>query len=682
MFALGVDIGGTFTDFSLVDLNTGTEYSLKLPTDKNSLGDPVLAGMKILLQQAGDPEEGIAYITHGSTVAVNTVIERSGAKLGLLCTEGFGDVLELRRVRLRVPMRFNATRPEPLIPRERVREIHERTGPDGSVLVEPSEDDIITQASTIVSTGVEGIVVALLHSYVNPTNEQRVKQVIRAHWPELAVECSSEVLPQMREYERTVCTTMNAYVGDRVGKYIGDLSRRAEGAGLRGRLYITKSNGGCSTAEDAMKRPVQTLLSGPASGVVGAAAVASRASIENFLSFDMGGTSTDIGVIKAGRIVTSREGQVGDFPVILPAVEVTSVGAGGSSIAYSTASGVVRVGPRSAGSAPGPACYGLGGTEPTVTDALLVSGVLNASTFAGGRMSLRVADAQRAVDRLGAEVGLTGAQCADAIVRIACAGMMVGVKGVIGRHGLDPRDFSLVAYGGAGPVFAVLLARELGLKTVVVPLRPGTLCALGSLAADLRGDFVRTIRKKAALLSGSELGSTMDSLEDEGIRWLQGNGGSLGDHELIVTGAMRYVGQSWELDVPMTRAVLGADSAGEQVAAAFHEAHAAIYGHSDLSGEVELVELHLSVIGHRVGLPDRQDEMAAGRSGAVATRSVVLDGKTEKALVWSRDSLRPGDRVEGPAIVEQSDTTTVILPEFVAVVDDSLNMLVGRLAKG
>lgn len=678
MYALGVDIGGTFTDFSLVDLETGAQDFLKLPTDHDDLSAPVLAGMTGLLSAAGGENPGLAYLAHGSTIAINTVIERTGTVLGLLCTEGFGDVLQLRRVRMPIPIRFDSTRPDPLIPRFRVQEIAERTAPTGEVILSPEKADVIAKTGLLLSRGAQAIVVALLHSYANGGNEEKVAAFIAENWPDLPVYCSGAVLPQIREYERTMCTTLNAYVQHEVRQYVESLVERSGEAGLRGGLYMTKSNGGCTTAADAMAQPVQTLLSGPASGIAGAADVAASSRLTDVVTFDMGGTSTDIGIIKSGTIVMSREGQVGEFPVVVPAVEITSIGAGGSSIAYRSPSGTLRVGPRSAGSRPGPACYGLGGDQATVTDALVMCGIISPDSFAGGNMSLSLPAADAVLSALGAELGMGAQECADAIFRVAAAGLTLGVKGVMARHGLDPREFSLLAFGGAGPVFAAYVAEDLGLEQIVVPARPGTLCARGALVSPVRGDFVRTVYREMADLSDETLAKIIASLEDEATTWLKQVEGDGTDYRLDVVAAMRYRGQAWDVDVPLATGGTGG-SVVHSLIAGFHEVHNRLYGHADRAGQVELIDVHASVLAARPA-PARLDAWSSetGPPPPAVTRLVRLGGAHCEAAIYQRQGLRVGQEIQGPAIIEQEDTTTVVPGGFRSNQDIAGNLILRR----
>jgi N-methylhydantoinase A len=392
----------------------------------------------------------------------------------------------------------------------------------------------------------------------------------------------------------------------------------------------------------------------------------------------MGGTSTDIGIIKSGTIVMSREGQVGEFPVVVPAVEITSIGAGGSSIAYRSPSGTLRVGPSSAGSRPGPACYGLGGDQATVTDALVMCGIISPSSFAGGNMSLSLPAAGAVLSSLGAEFGMGAQECADAIFRVAVAGLTLGVKGVMSRHGLDPREFSLLAFGGAGPVFAAYVAEELSLEQVVVPARPGTLCARGALVSPVRGDFVRTVYRAMADLSEEALAEIIASLEEEATSWLKQVEGNGVDYRLDVVAAMRYRGQAWEVDVPLDTGSAG-ESVSGSLAARFHEVHNRLYGHADSTGQVELIDVHASVFAARPrpGGPDSEPSQQ-GSSPPPGARLVRLSGVHSEAAIYQRQQLEVGQEIRGPAIIEQEDTTTVVPGGFWSTQDAVGNLILRR----
>ncbi len=686
--AVGVDIGGTFTDFVFRAPASGAESYLKLPTDHARLEQPVIEGLKAFADAAGEPGNvAFADLSHGSTIAVNAILERRGARLGLLCSEGFRDVLELRRVRMDVPVRFDSTRAEVLIPRSRVREVPERVNPDGTIETVPAAATVQRLVRELLAQECEAIVVALLHSYSNPSNERMIKGIIEGAWPSLPVYCSSDLWPQIREYERTICTTLNSYVQKSVEGYVGKLENRARATGLNGELFITKCNGGCTVADDAVKTPVQTLLSGPASGIVGAMEVAANAGVANAITFDMGGTSTDIGILNSSGPVMSRDAHVGGFPIVVPSIEVSSIGAGGGSIAYASRAGVIRVGPRSAGSMPGPACYGSGGVEPTVTDALVACGIVSEKSFAGGRMRIEPELASQALATVGDSLGLSAAACADAVLDVAEAGLVLGVKDVLARHGLDPRDLALVAFGGAGPLFAAHVALELGLRRVLVPRRPGTLCALGALLAPLRGDFVRTVYAPMERLTSESLEAIIQALRKDALSWVSEIGMSgAGATKLALTASMRYRGQAWSVDVPFESSQETSQVEIGKITAGFHDLHERLYGHADQESPIDLIDVHASIVAVKARAVSLAEpggvvgEPEGTKPETLTMREVRIHGDVVNARIYCRAYLKAGEEVDGPAIIEQEDTTVLIPTGHYASVDRSLNLVIERKA--
>ena len=473
-----------------------------------------------MTERALDPAS-IDYLVHGTTIAINTVIQRNGAALGLLATAGFGDVLEIQRLRLASPVNFTATRPAPLIPRYRVGEVTERILADGTVDTALDREELVREATRLVEKeGAEALVVAFINAYRAPAHEAEARKVLAERFPGLPVTCSHEVWPQIREYERTMVAVLSAYVRPRVERYLEHLERELARTGVRVPLYITKSNGGVTTARDARQATAETMLSGPASGVIGAASVCIPAGYRNLITFDMGGTSADIALVRDGQPVYSTDETVGDFPIVMPVVGVSSIGAGGGSIAWLDSVGVLKVGPRSAGADPGPACYGRGGSEPTLSDAFLACGFLNPDNFVGGRLRLHPERAAAALRPLGEALGLDADLTAEAVVEVATANMYAAFSNVLARHGLDPRDFCLVAFGGAGPVEACFLAEEFHIPRVVVPPSPGTLCAQGAMTADVKSDYVRTLHRRLSATTGKLLAAECAELSARARRWL------------------------------------------------------------------------------------------------------------------------------------------------------------------
>ena len=672
---LGVDIGGTFTDFALLDEASGALTVLKLPSTPERPSASVFTGVETLAREHGADPAAIGAFVHGTTLAVNTIIERKGARAALFITEGFRDVLNIGRHRIPDVFNFFSELPAPLVPRARVIEVPERTLADGRVLRGVDEGVIARALERLVAEGVTAIAVCYLHSYKNAANELATQRIIGGHAADLYVSLSSELWPQMREYERGLVAVMNAYVGRKMSVYFADLERELRSLGVTAPVLSTKSNGGVMTAAEAGERPVETLLSGPAAGVIGASFVARLGGHARVITFDMGGTSADVAVVD-GEPRFSTENHVGDFPVIMPAIDVTSIGAGGGSVAWIDRDGVLKVGPHSAGARPGPACYGQGGADATVTDAYVALGVIDPARFLGGRVKLDPALAEAALERLGRALGLGVPQAAESVLRVATSQMYAALVPLMARKAVDLDRFALLPFGGAGPTHGFLLAREVGIRRVVVPPSPGVLCAIGSLVADVRRDFVRTIheslRREAALMERIRNG--FHALADEGRRWLAAQGLSFEATHSLWSVDIRYLGQSFELMIPVTDDLV-ADASGEALRKAFHASYAQVYGYSDEHADLEILNLRTTAIG----VTRKPDIAVRGtdRSAATASRErrIFLDGAPRTARVLDRASLEPGVRLDGPVIVEQYDTTVLVPPGYTVTADHTGNLI-------
>ena len=675
-YRLGIDIGGTFTDFCLLDEVTGELLGFKSPTQPDDPGRGVLKGLEAFAAEHRFDPRDIAYLVHGTTIAVNTVIQRNGAALGLLVTSGFGDVLEIQRLRLPSPVNFTATRPRPLIPRYRVGEATERILADGTVDTPLDRERLAAEARRLVEReGAEALVVSLLNAYRAPQHEADAKKVLAELYPGVPVTCSHEVWPQIREYERTIVTILSAYVRPRVVRYLETLERALAAVGVRVPLYITKSNGGVTTARDARQATAETLLSGPASGVIGASYVCHLAGYDDLITLDMGGTSADIALVRGGQPVYSTDEVVGDFPVVIPAVGVSSIGAGGGSIAWLDQLGVLKVGPRSAGADPGPACYGRGGQEPALSDAFLLCGFLNPTNFVGGRLRLYPEAAAAAIHPLAARLGLTADEGAEAIVEVATANMYAAFSNVLARHGIDPRDFSLVAFGGAGPIEACFLAQEFHIPRVVVPPSPGTLCALGAMTADVKSDYVKTLHRRLSGMRGRALAAECAELEARARHWLREEAPAVRSSAVSYSADMRYVGQAFEIQVAIDPAWLG-DASLERLRTAFHDQHDRLYAHADRAADVELIDLRATIVGATPKPEFRETGRGTGAAKPVTHRPIHYRKQRYDAAVHHRRALLAGQHIEGPAIVEQEDTTTLIPAGFRGEVDRLGNLVI------
>jgi N-methylhydantoinase A len=663
---VGVDVGGTFTDFVVFD-EAGGLSTFKLPSTGGAPEEAVIGGFRRLLAAGA---RDITLFSHGTTVALNTLLQRAGARVGLIVTRGFRDVLQLRRLRLEGAPGFHIQRPRPLVPRRDIREVGGRLRYDGVEIRPLDESEVIAAAEELVAAGCESIAISFLHSYRDPTHERRAAAAIRRRFPSIAVTASSEVWPQQREYERTEVTVINAHLAPVLRHYYERLAGALTELGVNTTVLATKSSGGVMTAASAAQRPVETLLSGPAAGVVAAAHLGRTAGFDHLVAFDMGGTSADIGLVVEGTVRTTTEATVGEFPVVMPSVDVSSVGAGGGSIATLDPSGVLKVGPRSAGSHPGPACYGRGGTEPTVTDAYVTLGILG--DLLGGEMELDVEAARYACGRLGDRLGTSPEQAAEAILQVATATMCARLLPLMARRGGDPREFALLAYGGAGPTHAFRLAREAGFGRIVIPPSPGTFCALGCLLADLRADFVSTVYADLDQIPEEGLLEVFAGLRREAEAWVVEQGVEVGEVRVWSSADMRQGGQSYEIPVDLP-GTLGA-GLRDRVREAFFDAYDRVYGDAERSGRVEIVNARAHVVA---ATPKPDLAWAGGDVGAEGYRRVHHSGVALEAVVYRRAGLAPGSRVVGPAVITEYGTTTFVPPQAFVEVDRSGNLLGG-----
>ena len=675
---LGIDIGGTFTDFTLYDTETHHVTGLKVASTPPHFARAVEDGLDQLADEHRIDPGAIDLVVHGTTIAVNTLIQRTGARLGLLVTEGFRDVLEIQRLRLPNPLDLYGNRPEPLIPRARVTEIRERLRAGGQVDTALDEATVTTAARQLADQGVEGLVISFIHAYRDASHERRARALAESAAPGVPVSASHEVWPEAREYERTALAVMNAYVQPKVRRYLEGFEAALTARGVPAVPYVTKSNGGIMPVAAARTETVSTLLSGPASGVIGAAYVATAAGLGNLITLDVGGTSADIAVVEEGRPRYSTAEQIGGIPVMMPVVGVTAIGAGGGSVAWVDEVGVPKVGPQSTGASPGPACYGRGGKEATLSDAFLVCGFLDPERFLGGRMRLDRSLADDAIQRFADRLGMSLHEAAESVVRVAVSNMYAAFTKILSRAGVDPRDFALVAFGGAGPLVGSLLARDVGIPTVFVPRAPGTLCALGAITTDILNDAVRTVHGRLDALDLAALAGEQRALERELLAWVDAHRIAVERTTFRHGADMRYVGQSYEIEVRADPAWL-AGPERSRLLEAFHRAHERVFGHADPHAPVEVVNLRVQLRGVRPRVP--LVEVAAGTGAkAIGARRVWLEGRPAQAQVYERASLGRGDRVIGPAIVEQADTTVLVPAGDAATVDRFGNLLIRREA--
>jgi N-methylhydantoinase A len=671
---LGADVGGTFTDFVLVDEAGERVLNFKTPSTPADPARAILQGIEQLVDLHDVEAADIGYFVHGTTLGVNTLIQRTGAVTGLLVTKGFRDILEIGRLRLPDPTNYFVEKTPPLAPRRLVREVEERIMASGQVLKPLDLAQLHEAVQELVDLGVEALAVCFMHSYRNPAHEQQAVAYLEERFPSLYVCSSSAIWPQQREYERALVAVINAFIGRRMHHYFTRLERNVRDLGVPAAILTTKSNGGIMTARSAREVPVETLLSGPASGVIGALHIGRQSGHDRLIALDMGGTSADVAVIDAD-VLYSTESAVANLPIVMPAVDVNSIGAGGGSIAWVDALGILKVGPRSAGAEPGPACYGRGGTEPTVTDAYVQLGIVDPRSFLGGRLPLDARLAQEALGRVGGQVGLSADELAAGVLDVTTANMQAQLMPLMARKGIDPRDFALLAYGGAGPTHALLLAREIGIRNVLIPPSPGTLSALGCLVADIKRDSIRTIYRDSAELDVEELEHDFRELETEARAWLADQRLRIETAMTVRSADMRYKGQSFDITVPLPAAESTSMAA---VRAPFHQAYQRIYGIADEKAPVEVINVRVTVIG--VTAKPRQAVAPDGDGGRLqlGSRPVREGGRELTAAVYQRARLRAGDSFSGPSIIDASDTTVYVPTGYTGRVDEWRNLLVER----
>ncbi len=682
---LAIDVGGTFTDITFADAATGVSWVAKTPSTPDDLSAGFVTAVRKVLALARRRPADVLRVLHGTTTATNAILEGKTPPTALVTTAGFKYVLEIGRHDIpRHGNLYGWSKPTRPITPDRVFEVTERLDAEGAVLAALDAEGARAVARQLAQLGVPSVAIVFLHAYANPAHEQRMAAILRAEYPGVLVSLSSEVLPQFREFERSMATALNAAVMPPVSRYMGVLRGALDAEGVTAPLLIMKSDGGVTSAATCLRLPVQTVLSGPAAGVVGALGVARAAALGDIISIDVGGTSADICLVRGGRPEITKDGMVGPFPLKLPMLDIHTIGAGGGSIAVASgAGGRLTVGPRSAGAEPGPVCYGRGGTEPTVTDAHLVLARIPPALL-GGELPLDLEAARAAIEaRVARPLGLSVDEAAAGIVEIIDNSMARAIRAVSVGRGHDPRRFALVAFGGAGPLHACRLAELLGIPTVVVPPRPGVLSTWGLLDTDIRATFVRTVgtvARRALDPALDALETTWRELESQARAWLDGEQVPRDRQRFERAADLRYEHQSFELTCPFGDGPLGAARLGELVAT-FHREHRRLYTYDLPSAPVELVNLRVTAVGR---LPQRAaPTLAARAAGAgealVARRPVYFRGAgVTTTPCYARGRLVPGMTFEGPAIVEQEDATTLVAPGFRARVDPALDLVLQR----
>jgi len=677
VYLVGIDVGGTFTDLTAVDVETGRVVVTKVPSRPRQEAAAVLAGLEAL----GVAATEVRRLVHGTTVGTNAVLERRGARVALLTTAGFRDLIEIGRTKRNIPALFIPTfvRPKPVVERKHRFEVQERLGPDGRVLIPLDAASVDRALDRAVGNSAEAIAVCLLHAYLNPAHEHAVADAVKGRAPGLPVSCSADVVAEYREFERFSTTVLNAYLQPLMESYLTSLEERLLATGYTHGVLTVASSGGMMTTDTARRRPIKTIFSGPAGGVSQACFLGAAIGIRDFITYDMGGTSTDVCLVRDLQPLMTADAMIGAFPVKVAQIDMHTVGAGGGSIAWLDVDGSLVVGPRSAGATPGPAAYGLGGIEPTVTDANVVLGRIGARRRLGGSIALDVDRARAAVGDLAARLprSLSVEALAEGIVTLAVARMTSAVREISIQRGHDPRDFTLIAFGGAGPMHALPLAEEIGIPRVLVPRHPGNFSALGLLAADVKHDDVRTrvgpLRERLDALR-----AVFDEMEAGARRELEREGFASDRQQLLRSLDLRYRGQAFELNVALDAgpAVL------ETIEAAFHGRHRDVYGHGNPAETIELVNARLTAYGLvPKPAPERHVAPRATLEAALLERRPVwFRGRAHDCPVWDRELLPERATLPGGAIVEEFGATTVVPPGWVGTVDEHGNLRFERTA--
>ena len=672
---IGVDVGGTNTDICAIDEATGELMVYKLPSSLKDQSQAVVGGVRKIVEKYGLSYEDVDRFIHGTTVATNAILETRGARTALITTKGFRDLLEIGRQKRPDLYDLQMDKAPVLVPRNLRFELSERMNYKGEILDALRDEEILELIEKLKESKAEAVAVLFLNAYLNPENETRVRALIEEHLPGIYISTSSEISNQFREFERLCGTVLNSFVGPEVKKYLDNLQKTLEQIGIR-KVYINHSNGGLMSIREAAAYPIKTGLSGPAAGVIGVQYLMNLINVKNVITIDVGGTSTDISMIVDGNIESSKDKNISGYPVRIPSIDISTIGAGGGSIAWVDSGGILKVGPQSAGAEPGPACYARGGTEAAITDARVVLGHLNNKELLNGQLPIDAGLSFRAVEKLSEKIGMNVEETARGIITVGNSNIVKEIKNVTVEKGYNPTDFALVAFGGAGPLHAAELIEELNMSTAIIPKTPGLLAAYGLLTEDMRRDFVQTNVLDLNHIEFSVITDMYDRLKRDAAVWFDKEQILPENCQLEYYLDMRYKGQNYEIAVSFDNSI---DSM-EKLTERFTETYLRLYSYSS-SDEIQIVNFGLSAIGH-ISKPqiEREDFVGEDASGAVMGSRMVLmeDGTREKYLLYDREKLHCGNIIAGPAIVEQMDSTTIILKNQKAVVDEYFNMIITR----
>ena len=672
---IGVDVGGTNTDICAIDEATGELMVYKLPSSLKDQSQAVVGGVRKIVEKYGLDYEDVDRFIHGTTVATNAILESRGARTALITTKGFRDLLEIGRQKRPDLYDLQMDKAPVLIPRDLRFELTERMNYKGEILEALSDEEILALIEKLKEKKAEAVAVLFLNAYLNPENESRVKALIEQHLPGIYISTSSEISNQFREFERLCGTVLNSFVGPEVKKYLDNLRNTLEQIGIK-KVYINHSNGGLMSIREAAAYPIKTGLSGPAAGVIGVQYLMNLIGVKNVITIDVGGTSTDISMIVDGNIESSKDKNISGYPVRIPSIDISTIGAGGGSIAWIDSGGILKVGPQSAGAEPGPACYARGGTEAAITDARVVLGHLNNKELLSGQLPIDSSLSFQAVEKLAGKIGMNVEETARGIITVGNSNIVKEIKNVTVEKGYNPSDFALVAFGGAGPLHAAELIEELNMSTAIIPKAPGLLAAYGLLTEDMRRDFVQTTVMDLNHTPFSAITDMYRRLEKEAALWFDKEQIPMENRQLEYYLDMRYKGQNYEIVVSFDKTI---DSI-EKLMDRFTETYLRLYSYSS-ADEIQIVNFGLSAIG-QISKPqiEREDYVGESADGALIGSRMVLmeDGSREKYLLYDREKLHCGNVITGPAIIEQMDSTTIVLKNQKAVVDEYFNMIITR----
>ncbi len=677
-YMIGVDVGGTFTDFSVFDQASGELFHFKNSSTPSDPSEAIVGGLNEVLEMKDAKPDEVTYLAHGTTVSTNALIEKKGARLGLIATKGFKDLMEIGRQNRPSLYDLLRQKPVPLIPSGLNCEVGERICYDGSIETPLDEEETRRVVRFLKVRGADSVAVCTLFSFINPVHERRIKEIVKEEYPEIYVTISSELAPEFREYSRMSTTVLNSYLGPVMEKYVNNFQRSIRDMGIRVEPYVTQSNGSIISIKETIDAPIKTAVSGPSAGVIGAAYIGKQCLINKIITFDMGGTSADISLVENCKPQISNERSVEGFPARIPMINIVTIGAGGGSIAKIDEGGALKVGPESAGAVPGPACYNRGGILPTVTDANIILGKLSQKKILGGRMDVVLENAYESITgEICQKSTLTAAQAANGIVSVVNSNMVRAIRSVSVEKGYDVREFTLMAFGGAGPLHACEVAELLGIKDILIPPSPGTLCSLGLLMADTKFDLCHT-----KIMAGSD--ENLDLINEQ-FSQLYENGCEMLDRENIAKDRrrfeffidIRYRRQNFEICIQAPDGKLTVKSL-EAVIADFHREHKRSYGYCNENAPVELINFRVSAIGiiDKPELKKLPVDREAKRPAAFEIRNVLYQGKTEyiPTGIYHRDDFCPGCVMQGPAIIEQMDTTLVVPPGWTVEADGFMNL--------